>query len=118
MFMQNPFRQETTSTALHARLRLRLMPAQGRNSHYHRDADGRADHKAHARRAANHTEVLAALLQLSNIRDIAKEDAEIAARQAIDGASQEEEQKPYSRGRCEFLARIGPHDERIHRMIY
>src|SRR5690349_22503142 len=56
-------------------------------------ADGWADHKTHARRATSHTEVFAALLRLGNVSDVAKEDAEIAARQSINNTSQEEDRK-------------------------
>src|SRR5438105_4359279 len=46
--LQNPFHREATSTALHCRLHLRLMPAQGRNSHDHRDDRQDNDERAGA----------------------------------------------------------------------
>jgi hypothetical protein len=54
-------------------------------------ADAGADDEASARDSAHHTKVLAALLWLSDIRDIGQEHAKVAAGQAIDDTAQEED---------------------------
>src|SRR5436190_1072370 len=52
--------------------------------------NGRTNHEADARCAPNDAEVLAALLRLGNIGDIAKKDTKVATGQPIDDAAQEE----------------------------